>query len=227
MNVLVVDDDVEMLQLVGRALVRAGHRVVTAATIESATARVVESAFDVLVLDVMLPDGSGLDWCASLRTHGVTMPILFLSARGSVSSRVDGLEAGGDDYLPKPFALRELCARVQALGRRGTALRPRVIRIGAVVIDFARRHASRTAREIPLTGREWDVLDVLARRGGHAMSYDDLLESAWGDSTEGGRASLEVIVARLRRKLGEAADGATVIRTLRGFGYALAPVDRP
>ncbi|MEI8258182.1 MAG: response regulator transcription factor [Deltaproteobacteria bacterium] len=222
---LLVDDDVEMLQLVGKALTREGHRVATATTIGDARAQCVESTFDVLVLDVMLPDGSGLEFCASLRTEGVTTPILFLSARGSVSSRVDGLEAGGDDYLPKPFALRELGARVQALGRRGAALRPRVVRVGAVVLDFAGRRASREGVEIPLTGREWDVLDVLARRAGRPMSYDDLLESAWGESTEGGRASLEVIVARLRRKLGETADGATVIRTLRGFGYALSQVE--
>ncbi len=221
MNLLLVDDDAETLELVGRAFTREGHRVALATSLAAAREQLEGHTFDVIVLDVMLSDGSGLDFCAALREEGSATPILFLSARGTVSSRVDGLEAGGDDYLPKPFALRELTARVKALGRRGARLEPNEARVGAVTFDFARRHATRDSVEVPLTAREWDVILALAGRRGRAMSYDDLLEAAWGESTEAARASLEVIVARLRRKL-DPADGASVIRTMRGFGYSLA-----
>ena len=135
MNLLVVDDDAETLELVGKAFTRDGHRVVTAASISAATAQLAERDFDVIVLDVMLPDGSGLELCATLREQGCATPILFLSARGTVSSKVDGLDAGGDDYLPKPFAVRELTARVKALGRRGAALPPNVLHIGTLKFD--------------------------------------------------------------------------------------------
>ena len=219
-NVLVVDDDAETLALVSRALERRGYRVMQASDAAAAEGIVAESAVDVIVLDVMLPGDSGLALCARLREAGVQTPILFLSARGAVASRVDGLEAGGDDYLSKPFALKELVARVRALGRRGAALRPRKVRAGTAVFDFAARRAEQSGTEVPLTAREWDVVEALAAREGRPMAYDELLEAAWGETSDAARASLEVIVARLRRKL-ETTDGARIIRTLRGYGYAL------
>ena len=220
MNLLVVDDDAETRALVERAFERRGYRVMVAADAAAAEKALAESAVDVMVLDVMLPGDSGLALCARLREAGIQTPILFLSARGAVSSRVDGLEAGGDDYLPKTFAVKELVARVRALARRGAALRPRKLRSGSAMLDFAARRAERAGTEVPLTSREWDVVEALASRNGRAMAYDELLEAAWGDTSDAARASLEVIVARLRRKL-ETSDGPRVIRTLRGYGYAL------
>jgi len=170
--------------------------------------------FDLAIVDVMLPDGSGFDLCRAIREQAVLTPILFLSARGEVSDRIEGLDAGADDYLRKPFALAELHARVRALGRRhGLAAQPRLEQAGTT-IDFAGRRLSREGREVPLTAREWAVLEVLAARAGRVVSRDEVIESAWPDPGPGASESLDVIVSRLRRKLGESA----WIRTVRGHG---------
>ncbi len=220
MRTLVVDDDEETRELVGHALKREGHSVVLAQSAEAAQEALESARFDVVVLDVMLGEQSGLDLCAQLRRARVETPILFLSARGTVHARVEGLDAGGDDYLAKPFALRELLARVRALGRRGPALHPRQLRIGALILDFDSRRATAHGRELPITNREWAILGVLADAGGRVVPFDDVLDRAWGDAAEGTRASLEVILSRLRKKL-DAAAGCVVVRTLRGCGYAL------
>ncbi len=214
MRVLVVDDDEETRELVGAALAREGWETVLAASEVDARRQASAAHFDVLVLDVMLGPGSGLALCAGLRRDGIETPILFLSARGTVDARVHGLDAGGDDYLPKPFALKELCARVRALGRRGAALRPDRVVLGALVLDFATRKALHEDRAVPVTAREWDLLRVLADARGRVVPFEDVLERAWGEPSERARASLEVIVARLRKKL-------VPIRTVRGVGYAL------
>lgn len=220
MRVLVVDDDEETLELIGGALAREGQTATLADGPDAALRAIERQAFDVIVLDVMLESSSGLDLCSHLRRQGVQTPILFLSARGSVRARVEGLDVGGDDYLPKPFALGELLARVRALGRRGPALRPTTLCIGALTIDFDARRALAGGRELPITAREWDVLRVLADGRGRLVAFDDILERAWGDASDRARASLEVIVSRLRRKLDGPA-GRPVVRTARGFGYAL------
>lgn len=217
MRVLVVDDDAETRALVGQALAREGHSVIEAGDAASALASGTSERLDVIVLDVMLGQGSGLDVCASLRRAGLTTPILFLSARGTVDARVDGLEAGGDDYLRKPFALKELVARVRALGRRGPSLRDDRMALGEVVLDFAARRASRGGVEVPITAREWELLRVLADARGRVVAFDDVLERAWGDTSA--RASLDVLVARLRKKLGD--EERSLLRTVRGVGYAL------
>lgn len=220
MRTLVVDDDEETRELVGQALKREGHSVVLAESAEAAQEALEGARFDVVVLDVMLGQQSGLELCAQLRRARVETPILFLSARGTVHARVEGLDAGGDDYLAKPFALRELLARVRALGRRGPVLHPRQLHIGALILDFDSRRATAHGRELPITNREWAILGVLADAGGRVVPFDDVLERAWGEAAEGTRASLEVILSRLRKKL-DAAAGCVVVRTLRGCGYAL------
>lgn len=219
MRVLVVDDDAETRELVGAALAREGDDVTLAASAEAARAHLASGRYDVVVLDVMLGEGSGLAVCAAAREGGIETPILFLSARGTVDARIEGLDAGGDDYLPKPFALKELRARVRALGRRGPALRPERVVLGTTTLDFQARRASRAGQALPITAREWDLLRVLADARGHVVSFDDVLERAWGDP--GARASLDVLIARLRKKLGPE---AAWLRTVRGHGYVL---DRP
>ncbi len=220
MHVLVVDDDEETLELVASALRRDGHRSTLAVGPTEALRAIAGTTFDVLVLDVMLGETSGLDLCAEIRAMGLQAPILFLSARGTVRARVDGLDAGGDDYLAKPFAVRELLARIRALGRRGPSLRPASVRVGDVRLDFAARKAFVAGSEAPVTSREWDVLGVLADARGRVVSFDDILERAWGEVSEGTRASLEVIMSRLRRKL-DIAGSRGLIRTARGLGYAM------
>jgi len=220
MRVFVLDDDDETRELVGCALTRDGHRVTAVRSFDEAIAFLNSSPFDVLVLDVMLDGGSGLDLCAQIRAHGIETPALFLSARGAVRARVEGFEAGGDDYLAKPFAVKELVARVRALGRRGPALRPSTAVLGSVTLDFARRQARASSQPIALTAREWDVLELLADARGRVVPFDTLLERAWGDATEKSRASLSVIVSRLRHKLASVED-QSVVRTVQGVGYAL------
>jgi two-component system, OmpR family, response regulator len=220
--ILLVEDDAETRDALSRFLSDEGYRVVSAARGDAGTRAVKAGTVAAAILDVGLPDVSGVDLCRGWRAAGLRLPILMLTARTDVSSRVRGLDAGADDYLGKPFALSELRARLRALLRRGSdPLRQRVLTLGALRIDFARRQAFIDKVEVPLTRREIDVLERLAWARGHAVSRDDLLEEIWGESTPEAAASLEVIVARLRRKL-ERGDKESLIRTIRGFGYALA-----
>ena len=220
--VLVVEDDAETRKVVAEALEAEGHRVTAVGRAEGATEAVRGGGVAAVVLDVWLPDGNGIDLCREWRDAGIRIPILMLTARIDVSSRVKGLDAGADDYLGKPFALSELRARLRALLRRGARpARERVLERGGLRVDFGRRQAWVASAEVPLTRRELEVLERLFWAQGHAVSRDDLLEEVWGESTPETASSLEVIVARLRRKL-EGPSGATVIRTLRGYGYALA-----
>jgi two-component system OmpR family response regulator len=215
MNLLVVDDDTELLELVSRLFGRLGHRVTTAADVAEARAALVED-FDVIVLDLGLPDGSGLELCSELRATGLATPILLLTAQSAVSQRVGGLDAGADDYLTKPFALAELRARVAALGRRQQAAPVVVIEIGETRLDMSRRRARRAGYEVELTPREWSILDSLALRRGRVVQRWTVLDEVWESDSDAAMSSLEVLVSRIRRKL-----GSDIIRTVRGEGYAL------
>ncbi|HET7541017.1 MAG TPA: response regulator transcription factor [Polyangiaceae bacterium] len=217
MRILVVDDELEMRELLGRNLGRA-HGVKSVGTCKEAVASLAHARFDVLILDVMLPDGSGIDLCGKLRSEGVEAPILLLTARGEVRSRVAGLDAGADDYLAKPFALSELRARVAALGRRGPIRRDRAVVIGALVVDLEGRRVRVDGRALPLTARELAIVDLLATRRGKVVPREELIESVWGEVTDSARASLEVLIARIRQKLG---DCASLLQTVRGVGYLL------
>jgi two-component system, OmpR family, response regulator len=215
--VLVVDDHSETRQLLARNLALASHGVRLAASCAEAQDALASSSFDVVILDVMLPDGCGIDFCAALRAAQVQVPILLLTARGDIKSRVTGLEAGADDYLPKPFALVELLARVKALGRRGPIVRDRAVNFGAVTVDLEGRRVRIDGRPVPFTAKELAIVELLALRRGRVVTRDDLIESVWGELTESGRASLEVLIGRIRRKLGA---HAGVLKTVRGIGYA-------
>ncbi|MGQ0504545.1 MAG: response regulator transcription factor [Myxococcaceae bacterium] len=216
MRVLVVDDEADVRSVVARALKSDGFAVATAADLDAARERVVEGT-DLIVLDLRLPDGFGLDLCRELRADGSTVPILLLTALSQVALRVEGLDAGADDFLAKPFAVAELRARVRALGRRGSLPRGVIYAYEDVVLDFAGRSALRAGKVVAVTVKEWAILELLARRAGRIVSRMDLLEGVWGEASESASGSLEVLIARLRRKL-----GPNLIRTLRGEGYALA-----
>jgi DNA-binding response OmpR family regulator len=148
----------------------------------------------------------------------VTTPVLLLTARGAIGDRVEGLNAGADDYLSKPFAVSELLARLRALGRRGPALRDEVIVVGAVEIDLAGRRVSLAGRAIAMTARELAILETLARRRRQVVSRDQIMESVWGAVSDSKANTLEVLMARIRRKLGGV---RAPIRTVRNVGYAL------
>jgi DNA-binding response OmpR family regulator len=220
MQILVVDDHREVRDLLVRALGRDGHRVQASGTLAEARALLATWTPDVIVLDLGLPDGDGEELCRELRRSERGVPILMLTAHGEVSRRVAGLEAGADDFLAKPFAVAELRARVRALGRRGPLTRPAVVRIGEVELDLAARRARKEGREVPITAREWAVLELLASRAGRVVSRTAILEAVWGDDGDAASASLDVIVGRIRRKL-----GTFVVRTVRGEGYALGDRD--
>jgi len=216
MRVLVVDDEADVRSVVARALKADGHAVATAVDLETARKRVLEGT-DLIVLDLRLPDGFGLELCRELRAEGATLPILLLTALSQVALRVEGLDAGADDFLAKPFAVAELRARVRALGRRGALPRGLVYRHEDVDLDFAGRHARRGGRVVAVTAKEWAILEMLAQRAGRVVSRLDLLDGVWGNASETAAGSLEVLIGRLRRKL-----GAGLISTLRGEGYSLA-----
>jgi DNA-binding response OmpR family regulator len=215
MQVLVVDDHAEVRDLVRRALERDGHRVRLAVTVTSAEALCREARFDVAVVDHALPDGTGTELCRVLRQRGSSLPILLLTAHGEVSQRVASLDAGADDFLAKPFAVAELRARVRALGRRGPLPKSLVYRSSELDLDISARRAVRAGREVGLTAREWAVIELLGRSSGRLVSRASILEKVWGEDSEQTKASLEVIVARVRRKLGD-----EIVRTVRGEGYA-------
>jgi two-component system OmpR family response regulator len=221
-HVVIVEDDREMRELLRDALGGYGYEVTAVGRGSLATDAVLPGAVDAVVLDVWLPDVNGVDLCQAWRRAGVRTPILMLTARTDVASRVAGLEAGADDYLGKPFALAELKARLGALLRRGgRQLRGQLLSHGAVTVDFGRRQAWVGGHEVAVTRRELEVLERLAESRGNAVSRDELLQDVWGEATREAAASLEVIVARLRRKL-DRPGGAGLVRTVRGFGYALA-----
>lgn len=218
MRILIVDDDTPTLELLARTLSRAGHVCVPAGSCRDAEVRLTGSEFDLVVLDVMLPDGSGVDLCRELRRKNVSTPVLLLTARGGVGDRVAGLDAGADDYLGKPFAISELVARIRALGRRGPVLRDELLRIGDLEVDLAGRRVVAWGATVPMTARELAILEVLAKQRGRVIARDHLMEAVWGNVSESIAASLEVLVARIRRKLGKSAG---LLRTVRGLGYAL------
>ncbi|MCP3064156.1 response regulator transcription factor [Myxococcus sp. K38C18041901] len=215
MHVLVVDDHQELRALVAQALERDGHLVRQAADVEQARQALLAEP-DVIVLDIGLPDGSGLSLCRELRRDGIQTPILILTAHNRVNERVEGLDAGADDFLGKPFAIAELRARVRAVGRRRERTSTVRVRLGDVELDFGRREALRAGQAVALTSREWTILETLAARGDRVVSKDTMMESIWGEATAGAVSSLEVLVARIRKKLGEEA-----VVTLRGEGYRL------
>jgi two-component system, OmpR family, response regulator len=214
-RILVVEDDEVVQGAVVRTLRADGHAV--AAADDLATARDgLASGVDLVVLDLRLPDGFGLELCREMRDTGSTVPVLILSAQSQVATRVQGLDAGADDFLAKPFAVAELRARVRALNRRGHGPRGLVIALDDVVIDFSGRTATRAGKAVTLTAREWTILEFLAHRSGRLVLHGDLMEGIWGEVSEALADTLTVLIGRLRRKL-----GTQLIRTHRGEGYAL------
>lgn len=220
MRILVVEDSAEVRTFVEMTLRQAGFDVRGVATCAAAEAALREGGVAGVVLDWMLPDRPGIELCRAMRRDGDATPILMLTARGEVEDRVAGLDAGADDYLKKPFAAAELRARVKALLRRGPRLAEQVVHIGPVELHSGARRVVSSGREIPLTAREYDILEALARQRGRVVPRSSLLLSVWGTDDDAASASLEVLIARLRRKLG-AAGAAEAIATLRGVGYSL------
>jgi DNA-binding response OmpR family regulator len=221
MRVLFVEDSDRVAGVVTRLLQSGGHRVHAVATVQAALRALDEESFDVAVIDVALPDGSGLEICRRARADGHDLPILLLTAHNGVDERVAGLDAGADDYMGKPFAPRELTARLRALSRRREKWTDSVRVFGDLRVDRDRRVIERAGARLPFTPRELDVLLLLAWRDGRVVARDAILEAVWGEITDSAAASLEVLIARMRRKLDR--NSVSYIRTVRNVGYAWEP----
>jgi len=219
MRVLLLEDDDRVAETVERGLRTSGHEVVAAGTLQSANDALSKSSFDAAVVDVSLPDGSGLDFCRALRESGFDFPVVVLTAHNSVRDRVAGLDSGADDYLGKPFSMDELQARLRALARRGPRFAESRRRFGELVIDRDRRQVLSREQRVPLTARELDIVALLAWRDGRVVARDEILEAVWGDVSERASRSFDVLVTRIRRKLGESGV-VDAIRTERNVGYA-------
>jgi two-component system, OmpR family, response regulator len=220
MRILVVEDELKMASLLQRGLVEEAHAADVARTGDDALwmARAVE--YDAIVLDVMLPGPNGFEVCRRLREAGVWSPVLMLTARDAVEDRVAGLDAGADDYLPKPFAFAELLARLRALARRGAQERPAVVEVGDLRLDPATRQVWRGDAEIELSAKEFALLETFMRRPGQVLSRYQLLEHAWDYAYENRSNVVDVYVRYLREKVDRPFDRCS-LETVRGTGYRL------
>jgi two-component system response regulator MprA len=219
-RILVVDDDLAVCRSIDRALRLEGYEVVTVATGHEALEAVAQNSPDALVLDLQLPDLDGLQVCRRIREAGNDTPILMLTARHGIDDRVQGLDAGADDYLVKPFALEELLARLRALLRRRFEGEGGLLRFGELTLDLASREAHRGQRAFVLTRIEFDLLELFLRHPRQVLTREVLLNRVWGFDFDSGTNSLAVYVGYLRRKT-EAGGEPRCIHTVRGVGYVL------
>jgi DNA-binding response OmpR family regulator len=219
LQILLLEDDRETANALCTGFERYSIGVAWAESCPEALRLIAERRFDAVILDVMVPGGSGYDVLAEIRGTGDGVPVLILTARDEVSDRVDGLNRGADDYLVKPFAFAELLARLHAIGRR-PARRMEPVRVAGLEIDPVHRTLTASGRRVHVTKVEFDILLALSDERGRTVTRQHLLETVWGYRFEPGTNVVEVHVARLRRKL-EAAGASDVIRTVRGVGYAL------
>ncbi len=226
MRILVVEDEVAAATVLAKGLREHAHAVDVAADGDEALERVGVNDYDLLILDVLLPGINGLDLCRQLRDQGAAVPILMLTARGGLDQRVEGLDAGADDYLSKPYHFPELLARIRALHRRGPSLANAVLTVDDLSVDTRARRVERGGQLVQLTAKEYALLEYLARRQGEVVGRADIAEHVWDDSFDPLSNLIEVYIQRLRRKVD---DGHPVklIQTRRGSGYTLAAGDEP
>ncbi|WP_440104614.1 response regulator transcription factor [Streptosporangium sp. H16] len=219
-RILAVDDDPAILRSLRRGLRLEGFGVETADSGERALELAGSAVPDAIVLDVSMPGLSGIEVCARLRARGTEVPVLMLSAMDEVADRVAGLAAGADDYVVKPFDLGELVLRLRALLRRAGRAAGDTVRVGPLTVDPAARRVTVSGREVELTRREFDLLEVLARNAGVVLSRPVLLERVWGYDFEVTGNAVDTFVGYLRRKL-EAGGEPRVVHTVRGVGFVV------
>ncbi|MEQ9372818.1 MAG: two-component system response regulator RppA [Coleofasciculus chthonoplastes F3-SA18-01] len=221
MRILLVDDEVELTDPLSRVLKREGYEVDVADEGQSGHQLAMQSDYDLLILDWMLPHQSGLELCQHLRSQGKTTPVLFLTAKDTLDDRVMGLDAGADDYLVKPFELRELLARVRALLRRSMATEtnaPVRLRVASLELDVENQLAYRNGRLIELSEKETQLLDYFMRHSGQLLTHGEIYQQLWQDEEQPSSNVLAALVRLLRRKI-EAPGEAPLIHTVYGKGY--------
>jgi two-component system response regulator MprA len=220
MRILVVEDERRMAELLRQGLMEDGHVVTVAVDGRDGLEFAAAGAFDLLILDVMLPRVSGLEIARHLRERRDRTPILMLTARDSASDIVQGLDIGADDYLTKPFSFEVLLARVRAVGRRGPIAQPVVLEAAGLTLHLGTREVRRGGRRIELTKTEYAILELLLRNADRVVTRESLIETVWGANTDIESNTLDAFVRLLRGKI-EAAGESRVLRTVRGIGYSL------
>ena len=217
MRVLIVEDERELREAIGRRLRAKGHGADEAGDLETAEHLLRVHDYGVVILDRMLPDGDALGRLESWRRKEREFPVIFLTARDRTEDRVEGLRAGADDYLVKPFAMDELLARVHAVARRGSNPSPSVLSVSDLELDRGRREVRRGGVLLPLRPKEYALLELLVTRAGRVVSRSEIIDACWDDRHEPLSNVEESLIASLRRKLGK----PSLIRTVRGSGYLL------
>src|SRR5581483_3121845 len=222
MRILVVEDEVKVANALKEGFEDERYEAVVAHTGEDAFFRINTEQFDIILLDVMLPGRDGLQILTSIRKHGVSTPVLLLTARDSLEDRVAGLNSGADDYLVKPFAFEEVLARVRALLRRGRAADPLRLRVADLDLDIVTRRVTRGGRPIDLTLREFELLEYLLRHQGRTVSRSMLARDVWRETARSTSLDnvIDVHIARLRRKV-DVEGAAKLIHTVRGVGFVV------
>jgi DNA-binding response OmpR family regulator len=220
LSLLLVEDEARLAHSLLRGLAEEGFAVDWAASAEAAEQEFLRKAHDLIVLDLRLPGKDGLDLLRELRAGGNAVPVLILTARGSVDERVIGLDCGADDYLVKPFAFAELIARIKALARRRTAPSSPVLKVANLELDTIRRKAWRAGRELSLSPKETILLELLMRNAGQVVTRDMIAEVAWGAGFNQFTNLIEVFVNRLRQKIDYVGTDSLIV-TVRGAGYSM------
>ncbi len=221
MRLLVAEDDPRLGDSLARGLRGRSYAVDLVVDGEEAVSRAAINTYDAMIIDVMLPRRDGLSVARTLRSRGVTAPILMLTARDAIADRVAGLDAGADDYLVKPFAFDELLARLRAITRRTPTIRETILTIGPLSVDTRRQRVARGDTIIPLTAKEYALLEFLARNEGTVVTRADITAHVWDDNHDPMSNTLEVYINRLRHKI-DGESHASLIQTRRGAGYVLA-----
>lgn len=222
MRVLLVEDDRDIATVLGAGLREQGIRLDSADTFAKGRAQALAAEYDVIILDVMLPGGSGFDLCSDLRARKNMTPILMLTARDAIADRVRGLEAGADDYLTKPFAFPELLARVRALARRRPSLEPELVSIADFEVELSSRRVKRAGKAIELTAKEFALLECFVRNRDRVVDRAAITAHVWDENHDPFTNVLEVLIKRLRRKIDDGFD-PQLIHTVRGAGYRFGP----
>lgn len=220
MRVLIVEDDLETQSYISQGLAEAGHSVVASATGADGLNRARDGGYDLLIVDRMVPELDGLSLVKALRSAGIATPVLMLTAMGAVSDRVDGLEAGADDYLVKPFSFAELSARVSALARRPPLQADTKLTVGDLVLDRLQRSVRRGETQVELQTREFELLELLMLNAGRVVTRTMMLEGVWNFRFDPGTNIVETHMSRIRSKIDRGGD-PPLIHTIRGEGYVI------
>lgn len=227
MRILLAEDDQRLSDAIARGLRNHAYAVDVVADGAAAIVEAAVTSYDAIILDVMMPHKTGIEVARELRSRQISTPIMMLTARDSIADRVEGLDAGADDYVTKPFAFDELLARVRALLRRGPHVVAAVLQVGDLSIDTRAQTVTRAMRRLSLTSKEYSLLEYLARNEGRVVSRTEISVHIWDDNHDPISNNIDVLVTRLRRKIDDS-ESAPLIRTRRGAGYMLqAPETLP